>query len=284
MLSSVKSYHRPTKLSEALDLIRHAGVVPLGGGTHLMAARDPAVKELVDLARLGLTYVEAELERVRIGATTTLQQLADAPEIVDLTQGLIGPAVRGVAARNVRCQATIGGAVATGGGENPLLALLLVLDAAVVVYAPEERTVSLDSFLTYQRSVLDQGGLITEIVLPRLFGRVGLGLAQVARTPADRPIVCALACVVEEEGRCREARLALAGVAERPVRAPKAEHLLKGRALDEEHIAEAARLAVEPLSPAGDFRGSGPYRRRMAAVLLQRATKQAVARLSIVGG
>lgn len=279
MLSSVKAYHRPTNLREALELIRRAGVVPVGGGTHLMTARDEQVNELVDLQGLGLSYVEADLERVRVGATVTLQQLADAPEMVEVTQGLIGPAVRLMAARNIRNQATVGGVLATDGSENPLLALLLVLDAALVVYAPEERVVSLDSFLTYQRSVLGEGGLIVELVVPRLFGAAGLGMAHVGRTPADRPIVCALACLVEQEGRCQQARLALAGVAERPLRLPRAETLLQGREIDPAHWDEAVRVAVEPLSPPADFRGSSSYRRQMAAVLLRRALAQAASRL-----
>lgn len=279
MLSSVKAYHRPTSLREALELVRHAGAVPVGGGTHLMAARDEQVDELVDLQGLGLGYVEAELERVRVGATVTLQQLADAPEMVEATQGLVGPLVRLVAARNICNQATVGGMLATGGGENPLLALLLVLDAALVVYAPEERVLSLDSFLTYRCSVLGEGGLIVELVVPRLFGAAGLGMAHVGRTPADRPIVCALACLIELEGRCRQARLALAGVAERPLRLPKAEALLRGREIEPALWDEAVRVAVEPLSPPGDFRGSSTYRRRMAAVLLRRALAQAASRL-----
>jgi len=279
MLSNVKAYYRPRDLHQALELVRRPGAVPLGGGTHLMAARDEQVEELVDLQGLRLSYVRAEPEGVRIGATVTLQQLADAPAMVEMTQGLIGPLVRLVAARNIRNQATVGGALATGGGENPLLALLLALDASLVVYAPEERLVSLDSFLSYQRSVLGGGGVIVELVVPRLSGAVGLGMAHVGRTPADRPIVCALACLVGREGRCEQARLALAGVAERPLRLPRAESVLQGREVDPALWAEAVRLAVEPLSPQGDFRGSGPYRRRMAAVLLRRALEQAALRL-----
>ncbi len=279
MLSNVKAYHRPGDLRQALELVRRPGAVPLGGGTHLMAARDEGVKELVDLQGLGLSYVQAEPARLRIGATVTLQQFADAPEMVEVTQGLVGPVVRLVAAQNIRNQATVGGALATGGGENPLLALLLALDASLVVYAPEERLVSLDSFLTDRRSVLDGGGLIAELVVPRLSGAVGLGMAHVGRTPADRPIVCALACLVVQEGRCEQARLALAGVAGRPLRLPRAESVLQGQEVAPALWAEAVRLAVEPLSPQGDFRGSGPYRRRMAVVLLRRALEQAASRL-----
>ena len=278
MLRNLKHFYRPDTLQEALKRIRQPGTVPLGGGTHLMASGTLDVDGVVDLGHLELSYVEAELERLRIGATTTLQQLSDSPEMDALTQGLIGPVVRLVAARNLREQATVGGMLATGEADHPLLVLLLSLDASLMLWTPEERAVALDSFLSYHRQVLGEGSLITELFLPRRFGRVGVGFDHVGRTPRDRPIVCAAASVLLKEGVCEAAQLAMGGVAERPVRAPKAEQLLRGQPLTPEVLEQAAAVAVERLSPAGDFRGSGEYRREMAGTLARRALAQAVER------
>jgi hypothetical protein len=137
MLPNLRAYHRPTTLDEAVRLIRPPAVVPLGGGTVLLPARDPAVEEVVDLSGLGLTYIRAGEDGIRIGATTPLQHLLESPPLADLTGSHIGPVLRLTASRNLRGQATVGGTVASGGPENPFLVLLLALDAGLTVYQPE---------------------------------------------------------------------------------------------------------------------------------------------------
>jgi hypothetical protein len=147
MLPNLRAYHRPTTLDEAVRLIRPPAVVPLGGGTVLLPARDPAVEEVVDLSGLGLTYIRAGEDGIRIGATTPLQHLLESPLLADLTGGHIGPVLRLTASRNLRGQATVGGTVASGGPENPFLVLLLALDAGLTVYQPEASSLSLAAFL-----------------------------------------------------------------------------------------------------------------------------------------
>jgi CO/xanthine dehydrogenase FAD-binding subunit len=72
--------------------------------------------------------------------------------------------------------------------------------------------------------------------------------ARTARTPADKPIVVAVARVGADGRR----RIALAGVATTPV------------LVDE----------IDDLDPPGDFRGSGQYRRELARVLVSRAIEE----------
>jgi len=275
MLPNLRVYHRPTTLDEAIRLIRPPAVVPLGGGTVLLPARDPAVEEVVDLSGLGLTYIRAGADGIRIGATTSLQHLLEFPPLADLTGGHIGPVLRLTASRNLRGQATVGGTVASGGPENPLLVFLLALDAGLTVYQPEEAVISLASFLEDRDTLLRRGALITELFIPKFPVPYGLGFAHVGRTPRDRPIVCAAALLHLDGGVCREVRLALGGVAERPLRVPNTEAFLQGRPPTPENIQEAARWAAVPLNPPGDFRGSSEYRRGMAEVLARRALSQA---------
>jgi len=271
MLPNLRTYHRPKTLEEALRLVREPGTVPLGGGTHLLPSRDPAVEAVVDLSGLGLSYIEDKPDRVAIGAMVPLQRLMEDPVLNDLTQGLVRPVVPLAASRNLRGQATVGGMLARGEADHPLLVLLLALDASLTLWAPGRRTVSLESYLAYRGRLLAGGGLITELEIPRPPAGTGLGFAHVGRTPRDRPIVCAAAFLVAEGDLCWEARLALGGVGARPLRAPRAEQSLRGKELSPERLVQAAALAAEPLNPPGDFRGSGEYRREMAGVLARRA-------------
>ena len=114
------------------------------------------------------------------------------------------------------------------------------------------------------------------MVVPLPPGRLtGYALADVARTPADAPIVVAGAMICVAYGRCTHVRLALGGVAPHPVCLPEVEALLVDQLLTSEVIAAAAARAAELVQPTGDFRGSAEYRKAMAGVLAERALQQA---------
>jgi carbon-monoxide dehydrogenase medium subunit len=73
--------------------------------------------------------------------------------------------------------------------------------------------------------------------------------------------------------------IALAGVADRPVRAYEAEDRLKGQPFDKGLVDVAVTTLVEHLDPPSDFKGSSEYRREMAAVLTRRALLEACEKL-----
>lgn len=275
MLPNLQKYHRPTTLEEAIRLIQPPGTVPIGGGTYLIPSRDPAVEAVVDLSGLGLTYIREEEVGLFLGATTTLQQMLESSVLGERTCGLVAEAARLTASRNLRGQATLGGTVVAGGFENPVLTLLLALDAAVTFYAPERMQMPLDEFLQERGALLRRGALVTELFVPRPEGLYRMGMAFVNRTPRDRPIVCAVVEAQWAGGKCVRARVALGGVAERPVRARRAEEALQGREWNPEVLDQAATLAADALNPPGDFRGSSEYRRAMARVLVHRALRDA---------
>ncbi len=100
------------------------------------------------------------------------------------------------------------------------------------------------------------------------------GEAHVARTPADEPIVAALAVVEMDGSAVHQARVALTGVWPEPVRLAEAPSRLIGGLLDEERIRAVAEAVEKEVAPKGDFRGSEEYRRAMAGVLTRRALEQ----------
>jgi len=75
---------------------------------------------------------------------------------------------------------------------------------------------------------------------------------------------------------CREVRIVLAAVAPTPIRARRAEDLLRNQRIDQETIAAAACAAKEEARPISDVRGSDAYRRQMVGVLTKRAIEQAM--------
>jgi len=71
------------------------------------------------------------------------------------------------------------------------------------------------------------------------------------------------------------AGIALTGVGPSNIRAEAAEQALAGRALDDEAIAEAARLAAEAAQPRTDVRGTEQYKRNTVRVFTARGLRNA---------
>jgi probable selenate reductase FAD-binding subunit len=280
MLSNLQAYHRPESIDEAVTLLRQGGpgTVVLAGGTKLVASGRRDVAAVVDLRELPLAYVRAQDATLNIGATTTLQQLIDAPEMQTFASGVLAETAQAVSARNLRNAATVGGTVASAGGDDPLLTALMALDATLTVYAPESRQIPLVGFLAYRERLLNDGALISQINLPLLIGPLGAAYAAVGRTPRDRPILCAVARLELAKGVAGNVRLALGGVAPVPVRANAAEQLLERKKITDAGIEIAAEKVAAGLTPEGDFRGSAEYRLEMACVLARRALSEASAR------
>jgi putative selenate reductase molybdopterin-binding subunit len=97
------------------------------------------------------------------------------------------------------------------------------------------------------------------------------GEARVARTPADEPIVAAVAVVRLNEDVVQEARVALTGVWPEAVRLAEAPAHLVGGPLDEGHFQAVAEAVKREVVPKGDFLGSAEYRRAVAGVLTRQA-------------
>lgn len=267
----ISEYHRPKTLDDALELFqREQTTVPLAGGTDLVPARAPDVQAVVDLQDLGLDELRAEGFRIHIGATVPLQRLVESPEAGELlaeAAHLEGPLT-------YRNAATLGGTIATGDPTSQLLIALLALDTEVHLRLPDPANVSLDRILDAPGKFLD-GGLITGTTALSADGAPATAMARVARTPRDKPIVAAAVRLAREGEWCGAARIALAGVAERPIRAREAEDRLKGQPCNPETVNAAVATMVEHLDPPSDFKGSSEYRREMAAVLTRRALRKA---------
>lgn len=276
-MTKVVSYVRPGDLKSALDLLERPDVaaVPLAGGSWLVprlrgdvdlpGSLAGEVDTVVDLADLGLDAVRFEGAAgsgwVHLGATTRLAELADRPEWQAIAGGLLAEAARLEGPLNLRNTATIAGTLLAGQSSSELLLALLVLAAdAIVVDGGGERTVPLADLLADRPALLGRG-LITELRLPWPAGDVRGGLARVARTPADQPIVAA-AVVIDGTN----ARVAIGGVAASPV-------MVNLDQAGDPEPALAAALSGQTL--LADFRGSAEYRRAMAPIIARRAVEQA---------
>jgi carbon-monoxide dehydrogenase medium subunit len=263
---------RPTTLSEAVRLLRRPTVKTaiLAGGTTLVPQARRDVQSLVDLRDLKLSYVKREGNALRIGARTTLQDMAASPDVPPA----LAQAAYTSAPVNVRNVATIGGVLASAGFGAPLPVALLALDAVLVIYSPEARQSPIAAFLAYRDKLLHDGALIAEIGLPLTDAR--LAFEKVSRTPSDAPIVCAATRLRLDGGIARDVRVAVGGVGPIPLRLARAEQTLEGKRSSESLIAQAAELASKEVNPPSDFLASSEYRREMVKVLVKRTLLEAL--------
>lgn len=272
----ISQYHRPETLDDALSLLqRDKTSVPLAGGTHLLPSRDPHVQTVVDLQALGLDELSVEGFHLHIGAMVPLLRLVESPVVGEF----LAEAARLEGPITYRNAATIGGSIATGDPLSHLLIALLALDAQVHLRLPDLATVSLDRILDAPSKFLD-GGLITGVTTLSADGAPGVAMARVARTPRDKPIVAVAVRVTRDGDLCGGVRIALAGVADRPMCAYKVEDQLKGQPFDKGLVNVAVANLLEDLNPASDFKGSSDYRREMAAILTRRALLEACEKLA----
>jgi len=248
-------YHRPTTLEEALTLLRRVDphTVPLAGGS---ALNQPAPQPfaVVDLQALGLNAIRSRGHFLDIGATATLQGLLEYhAEAKSRGNGLPAALIRAIeheATYNLRQVASVAGTLVAADGRSPFTTVLLALDAALTVQPGDDR-LDLGDLLPLRLERL-RGRLITQATIPL---NVRLGYEYVARSPADRPIVCA-ALARWPSGRTR---LALGGYGSAP--------LLAFDGTETEGVEVAARNAY---SQAEDEWASAEYRQEVAGILATR--------------
>ena len=246
IMSQLKAYHRPASVDEALQLLARPNVntAVVAGGTYVIPHMSEMVTEVVDLQDAGLTNVDFTGRSLALGAMVRLQTIVDdhrAPALLREAAHREGP-------NTLRNAATIGGTVASPHKGSEFLAALLVLDAQVSVQTVgDSKTIPLADFLLDVPAALS-GGLVTSITLATM-GKTAS--ARVGRTPADTPIVAALARLDEDE----QIRLALCGVDKTPV------------LVDPDNV-------IAAVNPTSDFRGSTEYRRQMAATLARRVVNE----------
>jgi CO/xanthine dehydrogenase FAD-binding subunit len=265
-MPNLTEYHRPDTLVAALALLKRASprTVPLAGGTWLnprLGKQVPA-EAVVDLATLGLDAIECEGSTLRLGAMATLAAVTNDEACCSLADGILAQTARRDATVNVRNAATVGGTVVVAPTDSEFNLALLALAADVAIESAESGSVPLSQFLAEPETSL-AGGLVVHLSLrlPRLAAG---GLARVARTPSDHPIVAAVAVVASDPD---VTRIAVGGVTPRPI----VLELEPGQAVE-----EVLGLALVDADLYADFRGSGAYRRAMGTVIARRALDQAI--------
>jgi carbon-monoxide dehydrogenase medium subunit len=272
---------QPRSLPEAVAMLARHGddARALGGGTTLvilMKQRALYYPYLVDLQTIpGLAEINAESDGIRIGALVTHRRLECSP-VIRASFPALADAFGQIGNVRIRQTASVGGNLAHADYRLDPPPALLVLGAEVSLFgANGARTVPLGQFFRgLYETVLEPAELLIDIKVPFMpENSRAVYLRYNTLSANDWPCLGVAAFLTKANGRCRELRVALGGLASTPVLVGGLD-FIKDQTLDFAVIERLLDTVDQQIAPFADLRGSEWYKRRMARLFVKKAVEQ----------
>jgi len=279
-----RKYLNATNVDEVLGLLAECGERAriVAGATDLILEIERGVRTsievVIDITRIpGLDRIVLdEDDFIHLGPMVTHNHCV-ASRLIRERAYPLARATWEVGAPQIRNRGTVAGNLITASPANDTISPLMALGANVTLRsASSERVVPLSEFYTgVRRTIMQPDEMLVDIAFPAMkvdqrgaFIKLGLRRAQAISVVNVAILLTFVGDKVE--GVVSEAAITLGAVAPTIIHAPEAEAHLKGRKLDGDAIAEAARLTMQASRPIDDIRGSAAYRREMVRVMTAR--------------
>jgi carbon-monoxide dehydrogenase medium subunit len=273
-------YQRATSVDDAIAKLKAGGKILAGGHSlvPLMKLRLSEPGVLIDIARIpGLAGVREKDGKIEIGAATVHHDVATSPVLRDKSP-FVAEAASDIGDQQVRNRGTLGGSLAHSDPAADYPAVMLALDADIVLKGPKgSRSVKASSFFQ---------GLFTvdlasdEIITGVQFAPVKTAAyAKLHQKASHFAIVGVAAALDVKSGTIQSARVGLTGASTHAVRLSNVEAALAGKPLSKATIDAAAKDAGAGIADVNsDIHASEEYRRAMIPVFTRRALEAAAAR------
>lgn len=274
-------YLRAATLAEALHALKSEGAKVIAGGQSLMPMLNfrllrPSL--LVDINRLGEldTLEETAGGGLRIGALTRHRTLEFSP-LVRARFPILAAAAAEIGHLAIRNRGTIGGSLSHADPAAELLLMSVLLDARLTVQSHGgTRTVrAADHIAGALSTTLKPAEIVTAVALPPLAPGTGWGFGEVARRSGDFALAAVAVLIRRAGDSVGEARIAVSGGMDGPVRIRAAEDALHGSRCDARALAAAARAVRAGIEANSDLHASPALRHHLLDALLGRACTQA---------
>jgi CO/xanthine dehydrogenase FAD-binding subunit len=278
-------YYAPPTVEEASRLLVEAGAgaFVLAGGTDLLVKINHEMvhpRAVISLNKIKeLDFIRFQRNRgLTIGAGARLADVEAHPDIRRKYPAVAYAA--GVTANTqVRNMGTVAGNLCNAAPSAENAPTLIAMNAEVALFGKDgERRLPLEDFFKGPGlTALEPGEIMTSIFVPLPPAGSGASYQHIsARGKVDISAVCVGAMVCPGEGALKDVRIALGAVAPVPMRAVKAERVLKGKAISDDLVNKAAEQARKEARPISDMRAGAEYRRAMVEVLTRRALIEAL--------
>ncbi len=282
-------YLPATTVEEALEMLsqhKDDDYKIIAGGQSLNTAmkhRLIAPEYIIDIKGLtDLDYINFdEKEGLKIGALATHRSL-EKSAIVREKYSILCEMEENVASVETRNWGTVAGDLCNADPAVDPGPPLIALDAKLKIASKgEEKTVDAEEFaLDFFETAVQPGEMVTEIQIPALPPNTGAYFTKYSQIHGDYALASAAVLITLDKKKeaCANARIGLGGVGSTPLRARKAEEVLKGKKITEALLAEAAEVAKTEINPISGIEGSADYKRELAGTLLKRVGKVALER------
>ncbi len=278
------NYYQPETLQEACEILEKYGpkAKVLAGGTDLLPKMKQdllAPEALVSLKTIrGMSGIEKVPGRgVVIGARVHPNNLVNS-SILQESFMSVCEAAHSMANNQVRNMGTIGGNIVNAVPSADLPPILIALSATVTLVGPQgSRILPLEEFIIgVTRTVIAADEILEEVVIPEQATTGSAYFKFGLRHSGALAVVGVAAAVTMRAGIAEDVRIVLGAVAPTPMRAKKAEEILRGKKVTPELIDEAGISAAAECKPISDIRASEAYRRDMVRVFTRRALRKAM--------
>lgn len=276
-------YFTPKSVEEAISLLSEYGEKAkiIAGGTDSlvrMKKGETPPDLFINIGEIkGLDYIQYDEEGgLRIGARTPIRSIVNSSLIKDRF-GVLAHAAATLGTPTIRRQATIGGNLCNAAPSADMAPALMVLGAHVQMQGGDsQRTMPIEDFFTGPgQTRLSSNEILLEIHVPKpLPNSDAIYLKQTRSQGADLAIVGVAASMIMDGEVIKDVKIALGAVAPTPIRAKRAEEILKGKKPDDKILAACGEAASLESSPIDDVRGSAAYRKKLVKVLVKRAIKE----------
>jgi carbon-monoxide dehydrogenase medium subunit len=271
----------PKTINEAISLVGkyQAKAKVIAGGTDLVIQLKNKLRNpdfLIDLTRIpSLRIIDLDEKRgLKIGALATVRTLETSP-LIRSKYPLISQAAGQLGSVAIRNVATIGGNLCNASPSGELSQAMMALSATIRIIGPRgERELPIEDFfqgvgLTALANDEIMAGIEAPILSPNARGAYA---KHSPRGSIDLAIVNVgiLLTPSDTDQSCRDVRIALGAVASTPMRARKAELLLKGEKISPRLIERVAEQAADESDPRPDTLGSVEYKKEMVRVYVAR--------------
>src|SRR6516165_6555865 len=251
-------YVRAATLAEAHAVLAAEGsdARVIAGGQSLvpmLSMRLARPRVLVDIMRLPeLAQIEEADGVIRVGAAVSQSELLDWPQL-PARQPLLAAALPWVGHAQTRSRGTVCGSIAHADPSAEIPLVMVALEAEILLSSTrgQGRVSAADFFTGLMSTAREEDELIAAAIVPRRQPGHGYAFREFARRHGDFAIV-ACAAIANE----REARLAIGGVADRPV-------AFDGLPLDGTALDVALDRIAGELDARDDLHASVDYRRHL---------------------
>jgi len=281
-------YFVPKTIEEALKLLSkydEGECKVIAGGQSLiilMKQRLLMPKYLIDIKGISdLDYIKLDDKQgLKIGALATHRSIEKSP-IIQNGFSVLAEMEQNISSVETRNWGTIGGNVSHGDPGGDPVPVLIALNAKLkMISLSGERTVDAEDFtFDYFETALRHDELLAEIQIPRIPPNTGVKFTKYSQIAGDYATASvAVLITLDKNEICDNVRIALGSVGIAPMRAKKAEEILKGKKISDDLLAEAGQIASEEASPTTDAEVSEEYKRDLVKVLVKRVGREALAR------